>query len=106
MGLKFHTFLADFSGETPDEILHALHEDSRTGKKNPEAWTFEAWWQWQDTILTSRGIETPAPDAENAAAHLLNNLVRVGALDVGHRPPKPSAPPSPSSSTPPTPVGP
>jgi len=81
--LVFHTFYGEFSGDSPEDIVQQLFEDSRQGI-GPEL-TKQKWWDYQRTLWKRlEGKKLPAsPDEPGAAKAFLACMVEVEALEVG-----------------------
>jgi len=81
--LVYHTFYAEYRGNTPEELVAALHKDSETGT----GMDYAAWWAWQKKLwATQANVNVPAPDEPGACTKLISILVNVGALETGPRP--------------------
>ena len=81
--LVYHTFYKEFRGNSAEEIVQQLYEDSKKGT----GCTFPEWWSYQQRIWKDRyNHEVPAADAEQAPQKLLDVLLKVGALEQGQRP--------------------
>lgn len=92
MSLKFNNAMTDFEGETPAAVVNALYFDSARGW----AADYDTWWAYQTRLLEElHGITLPHHQAPGAHECLLRALVRIGVLDVGHRPPPRPGPASP-----------
>lgn len=87
--LVYHTFFAEYQGGTPEDIVRQMHEESRRGT----GLDMSGWWAYQRELWSHKyGIDVPAQDSENAAAGLIDVLLKVGALEQGPRPARGSAP--------------
>lgn len=81
--LVFHTFYAEFRGDTPEQLVAALHKDAEAGTDLD----YQQWWAWQRKLWSyTRGYTVPSPDEPHACAKLIDILVDVGALERGPRP--------------------
>jgi len=88
MTLTYHTFYRQFEGNSAEDIVKALYQDSRAGLDA----TFEEWWQYQTSLWNRKyGLSVPDQGSENAAQGLLDVLLKVGALNEGEKPLKNSA---------------
>lgn len=86
LSLIFHrAFLKEeFSGETPEDIVKALYENSKKGMGDI---SYEDWWEYQTNMWASRyGKGVPPLDTHGAHQILLDILVEVGALKEGALP--------------------
>lgn len=84
--LEYHTFYGEFTGDTPEDIIQQLYEDSRRGI-GPDL-TKQKWWDYQRTAWKLReGKKLPASlDRPGAPEAFIAFMVKVGALEVGPRP--------------------
>lgn len=82
LSLIFHTqFNEEFSGDTPEDIVAALHRNSQRGMGDI---SFEKWWDYQKDLWNGAyGADIPAHDQPGASEALLDVLIRVGALEGG-----------------------
>lgn len=81
--LVYHTFFAEYKGESPEDIVRQLHADSRKGIDLD----MEGWWEYQSELWSLKyGLDVPAQDSANAAAGLIDVLLKVGALEEGPKP--------------------
>ena len=84
--LYFHrSFLKqEFSGDTPEEVVQALYEDSKTGMDNI---TFADWWEYQRWVHSIK-YDTPFPDIDEpqACQKLLVCCLKAGGLEYGRLP--------------------
>lgn len=80
--LVYHTFFAEFRGETPEDVVQALYKDSATvtGQTYPE------WWAYQKHLWSSLFVTVPEENQVNACKKLLEIMVNVRALELGPRP--------------------
>ena len=85
LALVFHTaFNEEFSGESPEDIVMALHKNSQKGMGDI---SFEDWWKYQQKMWGIKyGIEIPDPDQPHSHEKLLDVLTKVGALEKGALP--------------------
>lgn len=82
--LVYHTFFAEYKGETPEDIVRQLHEESRKGTDLNMA----GWWKYQTKLWSHKyGVDVPPQESEHAAAGMLDVLLKVGALEEGPKPP-------------------
>ncbi len=80
--LVYHTFFAEYKGDTPEEVIAQIHEDSRDGTDMD----FSAWWKYQQKIWGAKyGLDVPEKDSKDAAQGMLNVLLKVGAIEHGPR---------------------
>jgi hypothetical protein len=80
--LVYHTFFAEYKGDTPDDIIRSLHADSHRETKI----SLSGWWEYQATLWKHKyDIDVPDIDSENAAADMIKVLLKVGALEHGPR---------------------
>jgi len=78
--LSYHTFYAEYSGATPEDVIQAVYADAKAGT----GMSFDVWWEYQSDLWSARyGRNIPKPDAPEAARQLLDILVDLGALEVG-----------------------
>lgn len=77
--LIYHTFFAEFRGETPKDVIQSIYEDSAavTGQSYPE------WWAYQKRLWGGPFSRFPKEDQPNACEQLLQVLVKARALEVG-----------------------
>jgi len=83
--LAYHTFYGSFSGDTPDEIIQQLYEDTR--KAYPEM-TKQGWWDYQRRLwklLEDKALPATLDDPDAAEAFIAC-AVEAGALDEGSKP--------------------
>ena len=80
----YHTlFGEEFRGETAEEIISALYENTRRGREL----SFEEWWAYQDRLWSGRyGDNVPDKESKGAYKKLLSIMVKRGALDKGPLP--------------------
>lgn len=76
----FHTYYGEFSGETAEEIVQQLFEDTK--KAYGPDFTMERWWEYQMTLWKLKeGKNLPARhDEPGAAEAFIVVAVEVGAL--------------------------
>ena len=81
--LVFHTFYAEYRGDTPEQLVATLHKDSQSGT----GMDYAAWWAWQKKLWSyTGGYTVPSPGEPDACAKLIDILTNVGALEPGPRP--------------------
>ena len=74
----------EFSGDTPEEVIQALYEDSRTGMDNI---SFADWWEYQRKVHAIK-YPDPFPDIDDPDAYqkLLVCFLKAGGLKRGRLP--------------------
>lgn len=83
MTLIYHTFFAEYQGNTPQELIAAIHRDAKSGTGQ----SFDDWWGYQQKLWNHLyGIDVPDAHAPNATDELLTILVKVRALEKGRAP--------------------
>lgn len=82
MTIIYHTFLREFSGETPKEIVDELYIESAAGTGQ----SLEAWWDYQSRLLADFKIVAPDIHAPDAHAKLLAGLTSIHAVEEGPKP--------------------
>ncbi len=88
-GLVYHTFFAEFRGDTPEDVVQALYADSA----RVTLFTFPQWWDYQKRLFGPNiwpGF--PSIDSPDASRKILDVLVKLGALETGPQPKKQSLP--------------
>ena len=85
--LIYHTFFAEFRGNTPEEVVKALYENSArvTGQ------TYSEWWGYQKKLWGGAFLFFPKETQPHACASLLNILVKSRALEPGPQAKSPRA---------------
>ncbi len=88
----YHTFFAEYAGDSPEDIINAVHKDAEAGT----GLNFDLWWAYQAELWDFKyKLKVPDPKDPDAASKLLQILLDVGALENGPKPRKSTAPPSP-----------
>ena len=83
MTLIYHTFFAEYRGNTPQELIASIHREAKSGTGQ----SFEDWWSYQQKLWSHLyGISVPDAHAPNANDDLLTILVKVRALEKGSAP--------------------
>lgn len=81
--LRHHTFLAEFHGDTPEDIILALHRHSHQGTGE----TLDQWWSRQQQLWSARyGARLPGRLEPHSAERMLEVLIAVGAVEAGSSP--------------------
>ena len=81
--LHYKTFFAEYSGETPEDVIQAVYADAKSGT----GMTFPEWWQYQKDVWALKYEEKiPEMDEPDAAGKLLEILVHLGALESAAKP--------------------
>ena len=81
--LQYHTFFADYSGDSPEDVIQAVHIDS----ERVTGLNLDQWWAYQAELWDFKyGLKIPDPREPDAAAKLLDIFVEIGALENGPRP--------------------
>ena len=76
--LSYHTFFAEYTGATPEEVIQAVYADAKAGT----GMSYEDWWQYQRDLWQMKYvIDVPAIYNPEAAQRLLDILTDVGALE-------------------------
>lgn len=82
--LYFHRISLDqeFSGDTPEEVVQALYEDSKIGMGNI---SFDEWWEYQRWVAGLGGFERDFPEQDNPepCQKLLVYFLKGGGLSYG-----------------------
>lgn len=83
--LTFHTsFNEEFSGDTPEQIIDALYQNSAKGIVGL---SFENWWKYQQKTWSDMyDANIPEPDEDGACQKLLDFLKKIEALEDGPLP--------------------
>jgi hypothetical protein len=82
MPLVYHTFFAEYEGESPGDILRAVHKKSAEGIPV----SFNDWWKHQQTTWKAKyNIDVPSIGEPNAEDSLLKILIDVEALEIGKK---------------------
>lgn len=85
--LYYKTFFAEYSGETPADVIKAVYEDAKSGT----GMSYEQWWQYQKDVWALKYDEhVPDMHEDHAEKKLLEMLVHLGALEET-RAPSPAA---------------
>lgn len=74
----------EFCGDTPEEVVQALYEDSKIGMNNI---TFTDWWDYQRKVHAIK-YRDPFPDIDEpeACQKLLVCCLKAGGLSYGRLP--------------------
>ena len=79
-----NSFDREYSGETAEEVIETLYQNSRRGMGDI---SMDDWWAYQTKLWKTRyGMNVPDRNTPNAYEGLLKIMVQVGALTVGRTP--------------------
>ncbi len=83
MTLIYHTFFAEYRGQTAQDVIACIHRDACA--LAPQS--FEDWWAYQQKLWHHLyGITVPDAASPQAMEELLTILIKIGALEKGPAP--------------------